>query len=531
MGDAVLEAAAHRMPPEYFDKEGARLIAGLKARRDGLAEQAERFYRFINREVDVFGTDQHERVEAVRSDNGDLELTVRAGDAEPYFHRRFEAAVTHEVRLYLYGGNDKVVVTGGRHGGVLLRVVGGDGQDVLDDSQGGGTRFSSSSSEASVTSGPGTYWDRRPYEEPPTTGRADWMPNRDWGRFTGPLFLVGYGSDHGLLIGGALNTTSYGFRKDPWADKQGLRVQYSTKQKAFRGMYLGQFRFENSPWRMAFFGLGSGIEGLRFYGQGNETTSEGDEELYRIEQDRAQVEAALIWSPGPTTDVSFGLTAKYNSTDPRSNPPLVGGTFYGEGHFTQLGATTRILVDRTGGLALPRRGVLFTATGALYPGAADVTDTFGEVHGQARAYVSTKGERGVTLSLKAGGQRLFGTYPFFESAFVGGKSPFTPLESAGGSAVRGLPAQRYAGDASLFGNAEVHLTLTPAFREIPGRLGILGFYDIGRVFLDGESSDAWHDGYGGGIFFVTPGRRNLVSFSVAFAEGDTAYYLRAGLGF
>jgi hypothetical protein len=172
-----------------------------------------------------------------------------------------------------------------------------------------------------------------------------------------------------------------------------------------------------------------------------------------------------------------------------------------------------------------------TATGAFYPEMADVTDSFGEFHGQVRGYLSTKGDRGLTLMLKAGGQRVFGSYPFFESAFIGGKTPFNPLEAGGGSAVRGLPAQRYAGDGSLFGNAEVYLTLTKAFITVPGRLGIMGFYDTGRVYLEGESSSTWHDGYGGGIFFVTPGRRNMVSFQIAESEGTTAYYLRAGLAF
>jgi hypothetical protein len=531
LSDAVIEAAARRMPAEYFAKDGARLIGGLEARRDGLVAQAERFYRFINREVDVFCTDQHERVDARRLENGDLELTVRAGEGEPYFHRRLEAAVTKEVRLYLYGGNDKVVVTGGRQGGVRLRVVAGDGVDVLDDSQGGGTRFSASTTQARVVAGPGTHWDRRPYTEPPPSRRGDWIPHRDWGRFSGPLFLMGYGSDYGVLIGGALNTTAYGFRKDPWAEKQGLRLLYSTTQSSVRGTYFGQFRFENSPFRIALFGLGSGIETLRYYGQGNATTSQGDQDLHRIEQNRGQLEAALIWSGGSKTDLSLGVTAKYSDTDPRNNPALGGQPFYGEGGFTQIGLSSRFLFNGTGGLALPRRGLLLSASGAFYPALADVTDAFGDVHGLARAYLSTKGERGLTLSFKAGGERVFGPHPFFESAFLGGKTPFNPLEPGGGGAIRGLPAQRYAGDGSLFGGAELYLTLTNAFVEVPGRLGLLGFYDVGRVYLEGESSRRWHDGYGGGIFFATPGRRNLVSFSVAWSEGSTAYYLRAGFAF
>ncbi len=531
LSDAVIEAAARRMPAEFFPRDGARLIAGLKSRREGLVEQAHAFYRYVNREVDVFCTEQDERIDARRFDDGDLELTVRVGQGEPYFHRRFAAAVTKEVRLYLYGGNDEVVVTGGRHGGVTLRVIAGDGKDTLDDSQGGGTRYYASAAQARMVPGPGTHWDRRPYLAPPHGGRADWMPQRDWGRFSGPLFLAGYGSDYGLLVGGALNTTAYGFRKDPWAEKQSLRLLYSTAQSSIRGTYLGQFRFENSPWRIALFALGSGIETLRYYGQGNETTSQGDQDLYRVHQNRGQAEVALVWSGVPKTDVSLGVTARYNDTDPRNNPVLGVPSFYGDGRFTQLGVTSRLLFDGTGDLALPRGGVILAASGAFYPALADTTDPFGDVHAVARVYLATKGDRGVTLSLKAGGQRVFGPHPFFDSAFIGGRVPFNPLEPGGGGAVRGLPAQRYAGDGSLFGGAELYLTLTRAFVAVPGRIGLMGFYDVGRVYLEGESSSRWHDGQGGGIFFVTPGRRNLVSVSIGRSEGNTAYYLRAGFAF
>src|SRR5262249_38628705 len=126
----VIETAAKLQPPEFYAKDGERLVAGLKSRRDALPAQAQRFYHYINKDVDVFGTDAHELVEAHRSDNGDLELSLRRASAEdepldePYFHRHFDAKVTNEVRLYLYGGNDTLVVTGGHHGGVLLRTVG-----------------------------------------------------------------------------------------------------------------------------------------------------------------------------------------------------------------------------------------------------------------------------------------------------------------------------------------------------------------------------------------------------------------------
>ena len=46
-----------------------------------------------------------------------------------------------EVRLYLYGGADRVVTEGPAGGPITLRVVGGSGTDTLDDSKSGGTRF------------------------------------------------------------------------------------------------------------------------------------------------------------------------------------------------------------------------------------------------------------------------------------------------------------------------------------------------------------------------------------------------------
>ena len=65
--DPVLEEAARSMPPEYFAKDGARLLRGLKSRRDKLTSQADNFYDFINGTVDVYCTDEADLVSARRT--------------------------------------------------------------------------------------------------------------------------------------------------------------------------------------------------------------------------------------------------------------------------------------------------------------------------------------------------------------------------------------------------------------------------------------------------------------------------------
>jgi hypothetical protein len=117
----VIERAARRMPPEWHAIDGERLAAALKQRRDALPEAADRFYRHLAGQVDVQGTDAAELARVRRLGDGavEVELAPLGADGEaaaPYFSRRFVPSETEEVRLYLRGGNDRVVVEGPRGG-------------------------------------------------------------------------------------------------------------------------------------------------------------------------------------------------------------------------------------------------------------------------------------------------------------------------------------------------------------------------------------------------------------------------------
>jgi hypothetical protein len=535
--DAVLESAARAMPPEYYAKDGARLLAGLKSRRDGLTEQARDFYRYISKSVDVFCTDEGERVAARRDPSGDLELAVSlaAPDSPPYFQRRFRKGETREVRVYLYGGDDQVAVTGGRADGVLLRVIGGQGRDSLDDSQGGGTRFSSSDADDAVVEGPGTHWDRRPYQEPPKNKSGEWIPPRDWGRRNLKMFRLTYEPDLGALVSASLLTTGYGFRRHPYADRQLLRLTYAAQEAAFRASYDGRFRRENSQLQPGLLALVSRLEVQRFFGLGNDTAIEGDPDAYQVDLRQYVLAPTLSFELGSRADLRLGLIGKYSDTDDDENldnPVLGGGDVYGEGGFGQAGAAAALELDTTDDLAFPDRGVRLELAGSLYPEVWDVEETFGKLFGDLRVFLTPGGSWQPTLVLGAGGQKVFGDAPFFDSAFLGGRARLGQYEPGSQGAVRGLRPQRYAGDATLYGSGDLFLPLTRAsFLGIPLQFGVQGFGDVGRVYLDGESSDTWHTGYGGGPYFASPGRRNLVSFSLAHSEGRTSFYLKAGFGF
>jgi hypothetical protein len=85
---------------------------------------------------------------------------------------------------------------------------------------------------------------------------------------------------------------------------------------------------------------------------------------------------------------------------------------------------------------------------------------------------------------------VWGDAPFHEAAFLGGTDTLT-----------GTTPQRYAGDASVFGNSELRIPVASVRTLLPLDIGILGFADAGRVYVDGESPGGWHGVMGGGLWF------------------------------
>ncbi len=107
---------------------------------------AGRFYHYMARQVDVQGSNQDELVVVERLDGNEVEVSVAVDQGnetptDPYYHRRFKGEETKEVRIYLQGGNNRVVTRGNKGGGPKIRVIGGPANDVVDDSQGGKVDF------------------------------------------------------------------------------------------------------------------------------------------------------------------------------------------------------------------------------------------------------------------------------------------------------------------------------------------------------------------------------------------------------
>jgi hypothetical protein len=521
--DSVIDLAVQRLPPEFRPANAAWLSGALKRRRNELPAAARHFYSMLAANADVYGSDKPERVEAAHTSPGVVDLTIYAAGgkpATPLFHRRFNGAETDEVRLYLHGGDDSVLVGGDAPGGPLLRVIGGGGDDrVVDSSRAGHTRFYDARGTNSVGGTRHVPLDRRPFPDFRLSDSTRY-PERDWGGFWRFKPWMSSGPEVGFFFGGGLVRYDFGFRKRPWRSRVGLRAGYATGADAFRAEFLGEFRRVNSRVRTALLLRASGIELVRFFGFGNETPRIGSDFFYRVPQQQYLVAPSVVFPVGARGELSVGPTLKYAHTNFEPGRFITLLQPYGVGAFGEVGAAAQLDWDgRDADVAT--RGVRLVGGGSFYPAVWDVAKAFGEVHAEASTYLTPGHGFGPTLALRAGGKKVFGdSIPFFESAFVGGAST-----------VRGLREQRFAGDGSLYGNAELRLRLGRFFAVLPGDYGVFGLADVGRVFLDGESSDVWHTGFGGGFWFAFLEPANAVTIAVARGDDRTALYLRAGFAY
>jgi surface antigen Omp85-like protein len=515
--DSVIDAAVHRLPPEYERMSGAALIRALRRRRDRLPEIADRYYRLLARVVELHATDQPDTARIERRADGLLNLRLTA-QGITYFDRTFDSHDTREIRLYLHGGDDRLLVVGHRDGGPLLRVIGGGGDDLLADSAGHARLYDDRGNNRLVR-GPGTSVDSRPFTTPDRDTLTLGLP-RDWGARSVPLTTVSYVPDIGLFVGAGVSRTGYGFRHLPNHTKLTLRAGWATAAASYRAEIVDSVRGVLGGATGTLHLRGSGIEVVRYYGVGNETVASQPDAFYKVRQEQFLLEPSLTVPSSGTAQLSFGPVFKHAEAD-RTSGTIFGVTpIYGASSFSQLGAEIGVHFDTRDAPRAASRGLVLTLRGVWYPAVFDVVKPFGSVSGEASTYLSARIPTEPTLALRVGGKRVWGPFPFQEAAFVGGAAT-----------VRGFKEHRFAGDAAVYGNAELRFRLLRFHFLTPVDFGLFGLADVGRVYLRGETSTTWHSATGGGVWFAFIKRSNTISIAAARSVERTGIYVRAGFAF
>ncbi|UCC72160.1 MAG: hypothetical protein JSV86_17605 [Gemmatimonadota bacterium] len=529
--DDVVDGAVDCLPPEMEATDGEFMRRALKSRRDLLPEAAGEFYELMASEPYVHATNAGELVELTGTSDGLVQVAIREAipASEPYFLRVFRPEETNEIRVFLHGGDDRVVIEGGERLPILVRLIGGAGDDEFHFATStGNVRLYDESGSNRVTGQIRPGINSRPYDEPPLIPpQGSEAPPRHWGNWGVPLGTMGYSPDYGFKIGASYVWFDYGFRKDPYASRVKLAGALATAEKGELQLET-DFRFENSPFFVRFAGYGSDLGTLHFYGVGNdsELTEDAASDFYDVEHILIGGEASF--GVALSSEVALGLGARLTYSNTKDDPDtFLGQTpdVYGAGKFGFTGAMLRFDVAtsrRPGGIFVetePRPGTWLRVEGSYTPALIDVDEDYGAVDAAGAVWLPL-GLRRWEVALRAGGRKIWGDAPWFHYAFIGGDE-----------SLRGWPRERFAGDASLYGSAELRLDLFNYRLVFPSTFGIFGLVDGGRVWVDGESPGGWHSGYGGGIWLALRGTRNIVSVAYAESAEDSGLYINLGFSY
>lgn len=479
LSDHAIDVAASALPPEYRGKAIDRLVSALRHRRDELPNAAQRFYHLLSGAVEIRGSDRDEVAELSRDGDGLMVRVRRAGTATTIFRRRFDPRDTDEVRLYLFAGADTVLGSEGRSGPIRVRVA------------------------------------------PDSAPNSPLVMPRDWGSDITVGTWLEVRPDVGLLIGGGPVYYRFGFRRMPWQSRIALRAAYVTGAPGVNLDLDADFRFENARRSLLLNAQALTVDVVRYFGIGNQTPNISPSAYHDVRQQQYVVEPAVRFLLGRHGSLTMGPFFRYSHTDLARPTKLAADRPYGSGEFGEIGVTGSLGYDSRNHPTWPTRGIEARLIGRLVPSALDADGSFGSIRLETAGFRTAAGlPAHPTLALRAAATMLSGHYPFFEAASIGGRG-----------SVRGLHSHRFLGDREVNGSAELRLDLGQFRILAPGEWGVYGLGDLGRVFLEGESSDRWHAAAGGGLWFAFIDRRTTMTVTYATSAERAHLYVQAGFHF
>jgi hypothetical protein len=530
--DSVLEESLQQLPADIYPLRHDKLLAALKERRDEMPEAMERYYHFSNSIVDIHTSNKNEfiSVKDDRNENGSIvTILKRSNDGslgDTLVYKTYPHAVTKELRIFVGKGNDSVVVDN-KTSGVKLRIIGDKGNkayDIVNSKK----HIKLYDKEAERYYGKINKLNKHLNDDSLNTA---FTPVNLYNT-TIPLVNVAYNPDDGFFLGaGFKHIQQRGFRQYPYSSLQSLMVTHSFNSQAFSAKYNGE-------WIKAIGNADVTVQAdikapdntQNYFGRGNETPFDktGDfKRYYRTRFNLMDFNAMLRWRGQKGSAFSIGPALEYYHLDSSSNTGRFIentaniGTYDGGSYSsdkTHIGFAANYTLDQRNNKILPTWGVYVKVDAQGFAGANAKSESFLRIVPELALYKSLNARQTIVFTDRIGGGISVGKTGFYQSMFLGGEGN-----------LMGYRQYRFAGQHSIYNNMEVRIGLANFGNYLfKGQFGIIGFYDIGRVFVSNEDSQKWHNGFGGGLY-ITPA--SMAVFRINIAVSEESVYPSFGMGF
>ncbi len=527
--DSIIRIASAKFPQPIAVQDSKIVEEKLINRKNKLMKDAMKYYRFVSKTVSVAGSNKPEYFH-VKNNPAGVELTVykkneKTDSASVMYHRILNSHETHELRLFGLNGDDKFEIDADVKTKMRIRIIGGKGNDTFNIKGDVKNFVYDLSTEKNIF----LNQNRTSRELSSDISVIDYRNNGfQYNRTFFPLINLGLNAEDGFLVGLGLLSHTYGFRKAPYATSQKLTTLYAPGRKAYQAKYQGIFNkllFKNDMVLNAEF-VNPVLN--NFYGYGNETVFDKKQPrtYYRVRNSHFSTDILIRKSYKDLLQFSFGPTYyhywyKYETDKSRilSDPSIIGSdssSIYSIKDY--VGFKAKLDINYVNNEIFPTRGITWYTDFTELNGLNKNSHGFTKLSSDMTIYASISDKNRLSAVLRIGGGHIFSkNFEYFQAMNIGANNY-----------VRGFRKARFAGRSMAYQSSELRLRLFKSKSFLfPGDVGILGFYDLGRVWADNEISHKWHSSYGPGIYFVP---YSLVSLSVLLGISSEDQLLNVSFG-
>ncbi len=527
--DDVIQKAIKRLPPEIYKMDSAFLVRKLISRRDGIKKAGMKYYRFLSEAVTVTGSNKKEFFH-ITDNNGKPMLSVykknKTSDSTVLMYKRTFDKRTKELIMFGLNGEDVFKVDDDVKSRMKLRIIGGKGNDTFQ--LAGNTRKYLYDLSTEKNAMEQTRRTRNLMSKNPEV--LDYTDTKfKYNRFIFPLLKIGYNVEDKFLIGFGFTSTREGFRKRPFASNQKFGVLAAPSRNAFQANYNGVFNQALGKNDLLINANFISPTLNNFFGFGNESVFDKSKslEFYRVRYRNITADVLYRKRIKDIASFAFGPTYYHYSSDFENNKGrLLDNTalFDSAATFSSkdyLGAKVRFDVNYIDNQLFPKRGLLWSTEFVANKNVNNNGNDLTMLKSDMAIYANVTGHSTITGVFRLGAGKIYSDNPEYFQLLTFGANNF----------IRGYRKNRYAGTSMAYLGSEVRIKLFNSKSYLlPGEFGIMGLYDIGRVWYTGESSSKWHDAYGGGIYFA-PFNLALISAVIGISPEDKLFNFTLGSKF
>lgn len=530
INDSVIRSAAGRLPAEIFAISGENIIRKLVSRRNEMQRKAMAYYEFISRKVNIIGSNLKEYFKVSNYGQGlQVRVYARKGNDTSFimYDRIFHPSVTKEVRLFGLNDDDLFEIEDNATSVIKIRIIGGKGNDTFDIKGNVENLVYDRKADLNVIKNNRRTKNRFTVDAP-VDSRS--ILGFEYNTSSFPMINAGYNYDVGYFAGFGFAKRTMGFRNLPYATDQRLSFMYAFS-KAWRADYKGEFNHFTGNLDLVINAKLVSPALRNFFGLGNETKTTGNKllDFYKIRYREIDAEILLRKRYFDKIQLLFGphfygyqsnISDNKNNILSRLRGPDSANVFSKKNY---LGGKISFTFNNQNNELFPARGVLWSTELMSLYGLNSNSRTYSRLTTDMTVYASLREPAKLIAVIKLGAGKIFSkNYEYFQALNMR-TNTFGYLNS--------FRKNRYVGRSSAYASLELRLKLFDVNSYIiPGPFGLTGFYDAGRVWLPGENSRTWHNGYGFGFYFI-PYNHFLITGSVGFAEKERSLNFSIGSKF